>query len=348
MYSITNKLPKIPKLDYFQHVAVWSAIAFTILGAALYFPIQKIFKGSWVLKQQVTIQIFENSASTSEIFNGTIAIRFYALCILIGMLLGYIFALKIAKRHYIASNVIDRLLIGLVIFGLFGARLLYVLFNSEIFLSSPIQILRLQEGGLSFFGMLISATIYLYLYCRRFKFSFFEFTDMLAMPLLIGQIFGRFGNFFNYESYGGPTSVIWKMYVPDSMNIYESINQKFFHPTFLYEIIPNITLLLCILWSYGELTKKRSGLVFAMYCIGYGTIRFFTEFFRLDALTVPLPSGVFSILGIPLEMLYVSQILALLIVAIGMYIYVYRSKIIYLRKTMIELTTHKQRKVMFN
>lgn len=355
---------RIPKLNNHQRLTLIFGLLFVILAILLFYPMQQIFAGNWILKQGFSFQVFEPDPTVNSVFNGVVTIRFYALSILTGLISGYVLALHLARKHFVATTVIDRLLIGMVIFGLIGARLFFVLFNLDSFdlqgqsdntyldllrFNFWEQVISVQQGGLSFFGMLISCTTYLFLYCKRFKFSYFEFLDILILPLLIGQIFGRFGNFFNYESYGGPTSVFWKMFVPDNVNFYESINQKFFHPTFLYEIIPNIFLFLLLMWHYDDLTKKRSGLVFAFYAIGYGTIRFFTEFFRIDALFVKLPEAYhLAISNITIDRLLVSQITALLLVGCGMYIYNTRIKIIYLKKTMVELKTKKRQRSFFN
>ena len=348
MPALFRSLPNF-SLDYYQKLALAATLLFGSLAVLLWYPLRQVFAGNWILKQQFEIVLYENTRTTEALFNGTLTIRYYALALLTGILSGYALALHQARRHYVASTVIDRLLIGMVIFGLFGARLFFAAFNLDIYTQNPGLLLRIDQGGLAFFGMFLSALLYLLLYCRRYKFSFFEFTDILTLPLLLGQIFGRFGNFFNYEAYGGPTSVFWKMYVPDAVNFYESLNQKFFHPTFLYEIIPNTLLFLIILWSYGSLTKKRSGLVFALYLFGYGTIRFCTEFFRLDALRWSLPEAWrFDVFGLPFSDVRVSQLLALMLVGAGLYIYLVRRHVIYLKKTMVELKTSRRSKIIFN
>ncbi|NJK70987.1 MAG: prolipoprotein diacylglyceryl transferase [Thermales bacterium] len=170
--------------------------------------------------------------------------------------------------------------------------------------------------------------------------------DFLTPSLLLGQVIGRFANFFNYESYGGPTSVFWKMYVPDSANFYENLNQKFFHPTFLYEIIPNFILLLVLLWNYRGLTKRKAGLVFGFYALGYGIIRFFVEFFRLDALVIELPKYFhWPILSIEIHEIRVSQLAALFLMLVGLIVLKFRSEIVYIRKSMIDLKVKKDRRI---
>jgi phosphatidylglycerol---prolipoprotein diacylglyceryl transferase len=301
---------------------------FALISTAILFdPIAQIFAGNAKLEQLISISIPGWLPFLKNSIGSVIAIRFYSLCILVGVILGYCMTLFLAKRNYIAGTVIDRLLIGLVIFGLFGARILFVLVHFNDYKSELLSILYTWQVWLAYFGALIAGLGYIYIYCKRFGFNVFEFLDILTPGILIGQIFGRFGNFFNYESYGGPTSVYWKMYIPQTAKVSSNINQDFFHPTFLYEIIPNVLLLIFLLWGYDQFTNKKSGLVFARYAIGYGVIRFITEFYRTDALMV-------SVGGVQLM---VSQLIAILFVVYGVYLLIARRKIVFNKRTLIEI-----------
>ena len=309
-----------------------------LLGGILSYPIGLVLAGDWKLNQQIdlftidTLSLFDISLPI-----GTISIRFYSICILIGLLAGYSLVLFLSKRSLIASTTIDRLFVGLVIIGLVGARLFYVAFNWDKYSENPIEILtEVTRGGLAVFGMIIACGLYLWSYCRRYKFNFYEFADVIAPGVLLGQILGRFGNFFNYEAYGGPTSVYWKMYIPQTANIFDDPNQHYFHPAFLYEIIPNYILLVILLYNYERLTTKRSGLVFALYAIGYGLIRFCVEFFRLDALKILLPQ-VLTVGPFILESIMASQVSALILILVGIITIIIRRKVIYSRKTMAEI-----------
>jgi phosphatidylglycerol---prolipoprotein diacylglyceryl transferase len=271
---------------------------------------------------------------------GTISIRFYSVCILLGVIAGYIMALYLASLNYVSGTVIDRLLIGLVVFGLVGARLFFVIFSFEVFKDKPLAIVtEIGQGGMAIFGTFIACFVYIWLYCKRYRFNIYEFLDFMAPSVLIGQVLGRFGNFFNYEGYGPETSVWWKMYIPESANSYGIAGSKYFHPTFLYEVIPNFFVLLFLLWNYKNMTNKNSGLVFASYCICYGIIRFCTEFFRLDSLKLYLPDFLkFAIYGdFKIEFLMVSQLVAFALFAIGIWVFKKRSRVIYLKKDMTEL-----------
>jgi phosphatidylglycerol:prolipoprotein diacylglycerol transferase len=313
-------------------LSAFGLVCFTFL----IYPISLVFAGQWQLQQQIDLfNVDHINFFGTDVSIGLISIRFYAICILAGMLAGYAMALYLSRWHFIAGTVVDRLFIGLVIFGIIGARLFFVAFNWDAYISEPLNIILIFKGGLSFFGMFLAGLLYLWVYSSRFKFNFFEFTDFLAPSVLIGQILGRFGNFFNYEAYGGPTKVLWKMFVPDTANFYEDLNEKFFHPTFLYEIIPNFILLIYLLYNYEKMTARRSGLVFAWYLLGYGIIRYFTEFFRLDALKIVLPANmVIEWKNLTINFIPVSQVVALFCVIFGVILIWQRQRIIYLKKTM--------------
>ena len=330
-YRFNNFSPT--DLGYF--FIVWGVALFGLL----FYPISEVFAGHWQLFQKIdlftisSVEIFGNNIPI-----GAISVRYYSLCILLGVTCGYLLTLYLASRHFVVASVIDRLLVGLVVFGLLGARLFYVLFNWEQFANNPLSIiLDISQGGLAIFGAILIGLVYLIIYTTKYKFNLFEFLDFLAPGLLLGQIIGRWGNLFNYESYGQATGLWWKMYVPVEANISENLNERFFHPTFLYEIIANYILFVIILLKYDGLTRKNAGLVGAYYCVGYGLIRAVTEFARLDALKFPI-TGNLNIYGVwQIQYVAVSQVMALILVLFGLVIYIKRSRVIYLKKNMSEV-----------
>jgi len=344
-------------------------VSFLLLGIALllalllFQPISMVFKGEYILQPELKLFdlnqfLSENQNNQSNpfiqiltFFNiSQISIRYYAICMLIGVLSGFFLTLFLASRHFIAETLIDRLFVGIIVVGLAGARVLFILFNTAQF-TDPLDYINLQKGGLAIFGAILAATIYTAYYCNKYKFNFWEFGDFLAPGLLLGQIIGRFGNFFNYEAYGFPTRTLWKMYVPENIvhsnpntkffNI--SIDERFFNPTFLYEIIPNSVLLFLILFYYQKLTDKRAGLVLGLYMIGYGLIRFLTEFQRLDALRIVLPSNIqfklvfFDLLSWDVKAIYISQLIAFALFIAGVYLFLNRRRILYNKRLLTEV-----------
>lgn len=321
LYFNINSPKKLAKL---------TAISSLVLLLMLYQPISLIFNGDWQLQQKIDILNLTNFRLFDTLLPiGIISLRYYSIFILLGIISGYILALFLCKQYSIVASIIDRLLLGLIVFGLFGARLLYIMFNWSVYESNiPQIVLGLSQGGLSIMGAIVGGSIYLLMYTKKFNLSIFEFLDVIAPSLLLGQVIGRWGNFFNYEAYGPSTSVLWKMYIPLQSNITSNLNDKYFHPTFLYESLSNLILLIFILWNYTKFTSKTPGKVLSIYLIGYGVIRFFLEFLRLDAIkqktTLTYKWFVFDYGEI-----YVSQALALVMLIMGCWIYYKKSKVIF-------------------
>lgn len=347
-----NKKRKLKKRLSTRTVSLFLLGLGVILSFVLFRPLALVFSGQWKVHQRIDIAqrvvIDFNSLGIGGLVRslnidevipiGTVSIRYYALMLLFGTIAGYFLTLFLSKKHHIASNTIDRLMIGLVIFGLIGARLFFVLFNLSFYIDNPLRIItEVLRGGLAFFGVIIFGVLYLWVYTSKYKFNFFEFLDFISPGVLLGQVIGRWGNFFNYEGYGHETPVFWKMAVPDTANYYD-LNATYFHPTFLYEIIPNFFLLVILLFFYDQLTAKRAGLVFSFYAIGYGLIRFVTEFFRLDALKIDLPKSLRFSLGYlgDVEFIRASQLAALILLITGLILLFKRLKILYLKKSMME------------
>jgi phosphatidylglycerol:prolipoprotein diacylglycerol transferase len=165
--------------------------------------------------------------------------------------------------------------------GIIGARLLFVVLKWSDYSHNLTEIIDIQQGGLSIHGAVLGGAIALFLYTVIEKKSFLLLADLFALVLPLGQLIGRFGNFFNQEAFGGPTTLPWKMFVnlsnrPDGYEIF-----KYFHPTFLYEGIGNLLILILLLRVYQK--SHLPGQIVSIYLIMYSGLRFVTEIFRVDS-----------------------------------------------------------------
>ncbi len=223
-------------------------------------------------------------------------IALYGVIIAIGMMAGVAIALYDRKSRGLDQDPIwDLALIGIPS-GIVGARIYYVIFAWDFYRSDPVQILNLRQGGLAIYGGVIGAFISIYIYCRIKKVGFLEVWDSIALGFLIGQAIGRWGNFFNREVFGGYTDSILAMRLPieavrarditpalmETIGAGENFIQV--HPTFLYESLWNLGLLV-ILFIYRK-HKRFSGEVFLLYLAGYGLGRFWIESIRTDQLYI--------------------------------------------------------------
>ena len=163
-----------------------------------------------------------------------------------------------------------------MIFGIIGARLFYVLFNLKYFLSEPIQIIKLRNGGLAIYGGIIAIVIFTLIYCKINKINFLNFADYFIPYLALGQSIGRWGNFFNVEAFGTTTNSIFRMGIESSSGYIEV------HPVFLYESI--CTFIIFIILSNLKRKRKFEGQIFYLYFILYGFSRMFLEGLRQDSL----------------------------------------------------------------
>ena len=227
---------------------------------------------------------------------GNFGIALYGVVIAIGMLLGLTLSSKIAARTGQDPDTIWDLAASLIIFSIIGARIYYVIFMWDYYKNNPIQILNLRGGGLAIYGGIIAGAITLYVYCKRKKKSFPLILDTVIYGLLVGQILGRWGNFFNREVFGEYTDGLFAMRIPTVMvrerdisasiaaHMTEGTNYIQVHPTFLYEGMWNLALLILLLIYLKH--KRFDGEIALLYFAGYGIGRALIESIRTDQLYI--------------------------------------------------------------
>ena len=207
---------------------------------------------------------------------GPLAIRWYGLMYAIGFLGAWWLGRRWARRPW--SPVRPEQLDDLIFYGalgvVLGGRIGYMLFyGTEQLLANPLSLFRIWEGGMSFHGGMLGVFAALWLYARKHKLSFLDLTDFAAPVVPIGLGAGRIGNFINGELWGAPTSVPWGVVFPP-------LGPEPRHPTQLYEFALEGVVLLLLLWWFSSRPRPRAA-VSGMFLLGYGSFRFFVEFFRL-------------------------------------------------------------------
>ena len=139
---------------------------------------------------------------------GSLSISWYSVCILIGVLVAGTLFLFECKKYEIDLNFATNLIFWTVIFGIIGARLYYVIFNLDYYLSEPLEILKVWNGGLAIHGGILVGLIFIIFYTKKYKVRTLKVTDMVVVGLIIAQAIGRWGNFFNQEAHGPETTRI--------------------------------------------------------------------------------------------------------------------------------------------
>lgn len=211
---------------------------------------------------------------------GPLAIRWYALAYLAGFLLGWRYCIYLARRRRGRPDAMDfdDFLTWAVAGAILGGRLGYVLFyNLPYYLESPLEVLMVWQGGMSFHGGLLGVILAVLLFCRARELSPFVFGDLIACAAPIGLFFGRIANFVNGELYGrAAPDFEWAMVFPrDPLQVAR-------HPSQLYEAALEGLLLFVVLALLVRRPSvvERPGLLAGVFLAGYGLARAFVEFFR--------------------------------------------------------------------
>ena len=238
---------------------------------------------SWFLKLVFSGQVIVSGILLKL---GPFQIRWYGVLIVIGILLAY----TIAKRRAVREGVKEEDLLGAlfwgVIVGIVCARLYYVVFNWGYYSRNPDEIFKIWHGGLAIHGAVLGAIFSTFLYTRLKKnvsFSFLQGLDLFTSVLPLAQALGRWGNFFNYEAYGAPTNLPWKMFVPPEHRMMGYEKFSYFHPTFLYESLWDL-FVFWLVFTYTRRYRRKFGETTALYFIFYSLGRYFIEGLRLDSL----------------------------------------------------------------
>jgi len=213
-------------------------------------------------------------------------IKTYALCLLVGIIAAVIVTSRRLTARGGEPGVVLDIAIPAVIFGIIGARVYHVLTHYNDYFGpgkDPLTSLYIWQGGIAVFGSMIGGALGVYIGCRYTGIRFWSFADALAPGLILAQALGRFGNYFNHELYGQPTSLPWGLQI-------ESTNPAYpiglppgtlFQPTFLYEIIWDLLVVVALLLIERHY-HFRWGKLIALYFIFYGIGRVWFESIRID------------------------------------------------------------------
>ena len=206
---------------------------------------------------------------------GPISVHWYGLMYLIGFFAGVslgIYRARSSDNDWTKDQVWD-LLFYVAMGVIFGGRLGYIVFYKlSYYLSHPLEIFYLWQGGMSFHGGLIGVLVAMFLFARKTDKTFWNVTDFLAPLVPIGLGTGRFGNFINQELWGSVTNVPWGVVFPVAGALPR-------HPSQLYEAILEGAVLFLILWLYSA-KPRPPGQISGLFLLGYAFSRFIVEFFR--------------------------------------------------------------------
>ncbi|MDR3113058.1 MAG: prolipoprotein diacylglyceryl transferase [Endomicrobium sp.] len=182
------------------------------------------------------------------------------------------------KPILMEQNALQNLFLYCAAIAIFGARLMYVLMNLQTFSQAPLDIFKIWEGGLVYYGGFVCAVLFVILYLKKHKIAVLKFSDIIAPALALGHALGRIGCFFAGCCYGKPCDLPWSVVFSNADSL--ALKNVHIHPTQLYEFLFNFLIFL-ILHLYNKKAHK-DGKAAAFYLIMYSLMRFIIEFFRGD------------------------------------------------------------------
>lgn len=217
---------------------------------------------------------------------GPIVIRFYGLMYLTAFLVGgWLLGLEIRRKGLRISDDDRWSFLTLVLFaGILGGRIYYVLFNWDYYGRHPLEIPAIWHGGLAIHGGLIGGVLAGWWWVRKHRIAFWALADAGAPSVILGQAFGRFGNFMNGEVHGYPTDLPWGVVFPPTSPAGHEFGQVPLHPAMLYELVLNV-LAFALLWGLRKRPTK-DGFLFLLYVMFYAVIRSIVSAFRAEDLMV--------------------------------------------------------------
>jgi phosphatidylglycerol---prolipoprotein diacylglyceryl transferase len=256
---------------------------------------------------------------------GPLTIHFYGIVIMFGVIAAAYLAQREAKRQGQNGELVWDMLVWILIVGIIGARIWHILTPSpsliaqgvttSYYLTHPLDAIAIWRGGLGIPGAVLGGVIVLFIYVQKHHLPFQIWLDILAPALALGQAIGRWGNFFNQELYGAPSTLPWAIYIDPQHRLAGFENQAYYHPTFLYESIWNFGNMALLLWLSRRFhDRMKSGDLFLVYLIVYPFGRFLLEFLRLDSSQV---AGINANQSVMLAVLIVASIILLLRHRIG-------------------------------
>ena len=255
----------------------------------------------------------------SSVINlGFISIHLYSICLIVAVILGYNLIIRESIRHGFNSEDVSNMMFYAILFGIIGARVYYCLFNLDYYLSSPLNIIKVWEGGLAIHGGIIAGFFTVLYFCKKKGYKILLILDFIVIGLIIGQAIGRWGNFFNGEAHGPITTLSYlkSLLLPNFIIKGMYIDGNYYIPTFLYE---SLWCLLGFIIMYLVRGKRyiKVGYLTGFYFIWYGLERLYVESLRTDSLMF------FN--------LKIAQIVSLVMIIIGIitFIYSYRNNNIY-------------------
>lgn len=247
-------------------------------------------------------------------------LNLYGITISLSIFLCILITQRLVVKYKKNEEIFWGLSFWTILCGILGARIYHVLDYFDYYRYHQLDIFKIWNGGMGIWGGIFGGTLGAITYLKIKGEKIFPWLDIISVVTPLGQSVGRWGNFFNKEIFGLPTTLPWGMYIEPEKRPVEFLNYSKFHPLFIYESILNFILFLFLLILYKKTNEKTpSGTFLCIYLISYSTIRFFLEFLRINPWKIEISS----------LFLNVSQCISILVIIISI-IFIFRNN--FLRK----------------
>jgi len=279
------------------------------------------------------------NAITIPLFGWDLQLRFYALAYIVGLIIGWRIVVALMKRPTLwpsdkapmEPKAVEDLLTAIILGVVLGGRLGYILFYQPgYYLSNPLEILKVWEGGMSFHGGFLGVVVAGLWFCRRQAAPAMQVSDAMALVAPVGLFLGRLANFVNGELWGRPTDLPWGVIFPgaaaqDCAGIMPGLCAR--HPSQLYEAgMEGAILGLVLLFLLSRSALKRPGLMTGAFLLGYGVARFIVELFRqADAQFITPQNPLGHVVQIGAAGLSMGQLLSLPMILAGLW-FIWRAR----------------------
>ncbi len=221
------------------------------------------------------------SPDSGVVHLGPVPLHMYGLMIAIGVLV----AVKVAEVRWVrrghAAKEFGDLVVWIVIAGVIGARVYHVITDYQLFEDDWLKAFQIWEGGLAIWGAVIGGALAAIVLARKRHLDLGDLLDSIAPGLVFAQAIGRWGNWFNQELFGGPSTLPWAIEISPAKRPEGYLQYTTFQPTFLYESLYCAALGCALIWIDHKFELKKFQL-FALYCMGYTAARFVFEEVRID------------------------------------------------------------------
>jgi phosphatidylglycerol:prolipoprotein diacylglycerol transferase len=257
---------------------------------------------------------------------GFLKIYWYGFFIVLAFLIAFFLIIFLTKKYNIDKKIIIDLVFYLFIFGIIGARIYDIFLEWRYYLNNPIDIFKIWEGGLAIHGAILAGIIVIIVFVKKYKGmnqkenNFFRIASIIAPALALGQAIGRWGNYFNQELFGSPTSSFWGIFIDPINRPIDYYSFSYFHPTFLYESVGCFIIFIILIIYHlviikkNKISFKNDFIIVSLYFILYSILRFSLEFIRIDF------APVFLGLRWP-QIMSLILILAFIILYVKLYLY---------------------------